>query len=539
MTNQIPWWQEGVIYQIYPRSFLDTTGNGIGDLRGIIRKLDYLKDLGVDAIWLSPINPSPDVDFGYDVSDYLGINPKFGTLDDFKRLVHESEERGIRIIMDLVLNHSSDQHDWFKKSRSSKQNPYKDWYIWQDANSRGGVPNNWQSIFGGKAWEWDEERGQYYYHMFYKEQPDFNWRNPKVQESLLDVFRFWLDLGVKGFRLDVFNLFFKDEKLRNNPANPIGIRPFDRQKHQYDFDQPELIDVLQKIRAVLDSYEDAYAIGETLLGSPETSAGYCGSDLLHQTFNFNFLECPYNPSRFATAIQEWEAALGENNWPNFVLNNHDVKRSATRYGIGEDDERQKVTAALLLTLRGTPFLYYGEEIGMREANIKRSEIHDPIGRYYWPLYKGRDGCRTPMQWEPGKNAGFSNSTPWLPLQKGFKERNVENQNKEPNSLLNFYKHMLAIRRETPALVSGDISFLEGIPKGILAYRRQTPASEAVVLLNFRKADIRCELSEEKRIFQKVFSSKDGLFKNQAVSTVYLKPDEALVMTAFHLDKRGK
>ena len=537
MAKQLPWWQEGVIYQIYPRSFLDTSGNGIGDLNGIIQKLDYLEDLGVDAIWLSPVNPSPDVDFGYDVSDYLNIDPKFGTLDDFKKLVRVGEERNIRIVMDIVLNHSSDQHAWFKKSRSPDENPYKDWYIWQDPDPRGGAPNNWLSIFGGKAWEWDEGRGQYYYHMFYKEQPDLNWRNPKVRDALLDVFRFWLDLGVKGFRLDVFNMYFKDEKLRSNPTNPIGLRPFDRQTHQYDVDQPEMAGVLQKIRNVLDGYEDVYAIGEALFSSPEKSAGYCGTDALHQTFNFKFMDCSYNPNQFKAAVQEWETALGEQKWPNYVLNNHDVKRSATRYGIGEDDERQKVLAALLLSLRGTPFLYYGEEIGMRESDIKRSEIHDPIGRHYWPLYKGRDGCRTPMQWESGENGGFSNSMPWLPLHKDYKIRNVENQNEKPNSLLNFYRHMLAIRRETPALVSGDITLLEGIPNGILAYRRQTPISEAVVLLNFRKADIRCDISEEKRFFQKVLSSKDGLFQNQAVSTVHLKPDEALVMTAFHADSK--
>lgn len=533
MQRQSLWWQEGVIYQIYPRSFKDTTGNGIGDLNGIIQNLDYLAELGVDAIWLSPINPSPDVDYGYDVSDYRAIDPKFGDLDDFKSLIKEGEKRNICLIMDLVLNHSSDQHEWFKGSRSSKKSPYHDCYIWQEAGRRGGAPNNWQSIFGGKAWEWDDQRKQYYYHMFYKEQPDFNWRNPKVRSELLDVFRYWLDIGVKGFRLDVFNVYFKDDQLRDNPTRRMGLRPFDRQVHRYDADQPELMGVLQDIREILDSYGDAYAVGETFLSPPEKAAEYCGADRLHQTFNFKFLECPYQAGCFRNAIQEWERALGEDKWPNYVLNNHDSKRTATRYGIGGKDERLKVAAAMLLTLRGTPFLYYGEEIGMRDGNLERSEIYDPVGKRYWPFYKGRDGCRTPMQWDRSKSAGFTDATPWLPVHKDFPDRNVQRQSEDPQSLLNFYKQLLALRRETPALVNGGLEFIPAMPRGVLAYRRTSPISEAIVLLNFRKTGMRCEIAAQKKLYQKVLSSTDGLYHNQVVATVHLKPEEALVLTAVH------
>ena len=486
MMDDFLWWRDGVIYQIYPRSYADFNGSGTGDLRGIMHKLDYLQDLGVDAVWLSPIHPSPDVDFGYDVSDYNLVDPKFGCTADLKRLVNEADKRGIRLIMDLVLNHTSDQHKWFKQASSSRGNPYRDWYIWANADKNGNPPNNWQSVFGGKAWEWDEVTRQYYYHMFYKQQPDVNWRNPKVRIALLDVFRFWADKGVKGFRLDVFNVYFKDAQLRSNPTRLFGRRPFERQIHLYDFNQPELLDLLHDIRKVLDHYPEAYVVGETFYSTPEKAAGYCGADSLHATFNFDFLESKWDPQQYAQVIQEWEAALGDEKWPTFVLNNHDTIRSATRFGQGEDDERLKVSAALLLTQRGTPFLYYGEEIGMRDIRLNLSQIQDPVGKHYWPFYKGRDGCRAPMQWNASANAGFSTAQPWLPLHPDYHERNVEAQLADENSLLNFYKQLLAIRRTHPELVKGDYQSLTGVPSGVMTYQRNLGDAAALILLNFKR-----------------------------------------------------
>jgi alpha-glucosidase len=487
------WWRDGVIYQIYPRSFADSSGSGIGDLNGISEHLDYLQDLGVDALWLSPINPSPDVDFGYDVSDYNAIDPKFGSMADFENLIHAADKRGIRIVMDLVLNHTSDRHEWFRQSRSARDNPCRDWYIWRDAGEKGEPPNNWQSVFGGRGWQWDAATRQYYYHMFYKEQPDLNWRNPGVRAAMLDVFRFWADKGVKGFRLDVFNVYFKDALFHSNPVKLFGRRPFDKQIHRYDFDQPELMGVLADIRRVLDGYPDCYAVGETFFSTPQKAAGYCGEDSLHAAFNFDFLESRWNPRRYAAVIQAWENALGEDKWPTYVLNNHDTVRSATRFGQGENDERLKVAAAMLLTLRGTPFLYYGEEIGLRDIRLKRSQILDPIGKHYWPFYKGRDGCRAPMQWDSSPNAGFSPSTPWLPLNPDYINRNVKNQSADAGSLLNFYKRLLALRRRRPELVKGTFTLLADTPPGVLAFRRQTDENQALVLLNFRDSTQAMEL----------------------------------------------
>jgi alpha-glucosidase len=484
LKNDFVWWRDGVIYQIYPRSFKDSTGSGIGDLKGIIGKLDYLADLGIDAIWLSPINPSPDVDFGYDVSDYCAIDPKFGTMGDFENLLAAADKLGIRIVMDLVLNHTSDQHSWFKSARRSKDDPYRDWYIWRDAGPSGNPPNNWKSVFGGSGWEWDVHTEQYYYHMFYKQQPDLNWRNPKVRAALLDVFRFWMEKGVKGFRLDVFNVYIKDDQFRSNPTKLIGRRPFDRQIHLYDYDHSELVDLLTDIRKVTDAYADTYVIGETFMGTPEKAAGYCGKDYLHACFDFGFLESSFKPGRLAKAVTDWESALGEDKWPNYVLNNHDTPRTATRFGQKEQDARLKIAAALLLSLRGTPFLYYGEEIGMRDIRLKRGEILDPVGKRYWPIFKGRDGCRAPMQWNASEHAGFSSGDPWLPLHPDYSTRNVALQAQDPSSLLNFYKQLLAFRKTHPVLVHGDIKFLSTSSRHVLAFLRSYKDDSMLVLLNF-------------------------------------------------------
>ena len=490
------WWKDGVIYQIYPRSFADSDGDGIGDLNGIISRLDYLADLGIDAIWLSPINPSPDVDFGYDVADYRDIDPKYGTLADFDRLVETAHQHGIRVIVDLVLNHSSNQHPWFIESRSSLSNPRRDWYIWRDGKDGGKTPpNDWQAVFGGKGWEYDETSGQYYYHMFCKEQPDLNWRNPEVYQEMMDTFRYWADRGVDGFRLDVFNQYFKDEQFRENPKK-LGIRPFDWQKHDHDTNQPEMQQVVADIRAVLDDYAERYAVGETFLPTPEIAASYCGPGKLHATFDFSMLKSPWNPARYLGLVMRQEKLLPEGGWPNYVLNNHDNPRSASRFKAEDNDEQMMVAAAMLLTLRGTPFLYYGEEIGMRDIHVKYSEIRDPLGKRYWPVPVGRDGCRSPMQWNAAANAGFTSGTPWLKLHPDFTSRNAEAQQADRDSLFNFYRALLHIRRAHPALQRGAFEPLTKNPRHVLAYLRQDGDQTIMVLLNFSRTSAEVLLGNE-------------------------------------------
>lgn len=496
MKKDFLWWRDGIIYQIYPRSFADSNNDGIGDLPGITSKLDYLKDLGIDAIWLSPIYPSPDVDFGYDVADYTAIDPKFGTMQDFEKLVKEARKRDIHIILDLVLNHTSDQHPWFIESRKSKDNHYHDWYLWQDPKPDGSEPNNWAAVFGGSGWEYDPDLDQYYYHMFYPAQPDLNWRNPDVRQAMLNVFRFWLKKGVDGFRLDVFNEYFKDAEFRDNPP-AIGIRRFDWQKHIYDTSQPEMYPLLNEIRAILDKHKDAYAVGETFLAKPEDAADYCrGNDKLHAAFNFKFTNSRWHPKRFLNALEEWYACLGEDAWPNNVLSNHDLKRAATRYCLGRADERAKIAAAMLLTIKGTPFIYYGEEIAQRDIPIHRKEdVLDPIGRTFWPLHKGRDGCRAPMQWNSDINAGFSESKPWLPVNGDYLERNVGRQINNPDSVLNFYKQIIAIRKSEPALQRGDFKSLDPGDRFLMAYERSMGEDRLLVILNFSGRDLSFSLPD--------------------------------------------
>jgi len=498
MQEDYLWWRDGVIYQIYPRSFADSNGDGFGDLNGITEKLDYIQSLGVDAIWLSPIYPTPDADFGYDVSNYVDIDPRFGTLADFDRFLEAAHQRGLRIVLDLVLNHTSEEHAWFQESKKDKTNPKRDWYLWRDPAPKGGQPNNWASVFGGPGWEFDRTTGQYYFHMFYKEQPDVNWHNPEVRQAMLDVFRFWLERGVDGFRLDVFNCYFKDEHFRNNPTKP-GIRKFDRLEHIHDIDQPDLLPLLEEIRSILEEYPERYAIGETFEASAEKAARYSTGKRLHAAFNFDFIKLPWKPGLFLKGIQRWENALYPETWPTYVLNNHDVKRIATRIGKGEDDERLKVAAAFLLTQRGTPYLYYGEEIGMRDIPVrKRSEIKDPIGKRYFPFMVGRDGCRSPMQWDNSIQAGFTNGEPWLPVHKNSPQRNVEAQEKDPQSLLHFYHDLLKLRRETPALRRGMTVMLTHDSRAILGYLRQTADQTVLVALNFRKRHIPLVLGAELR-----------------------------------------
>ncbi len=486
--NDFLWWKDGVIYQIYPRSFADSNGDGLGDLSGIISHLDYLVDLGIDAIWLSPIYPSPDKDFGYDVSDYCSVDPRFGNLADFDRLLVQAHQRGIHVILDMVMNHTSNQHEWFKQSSSSRENPKRDWYIWQDH------PNNWQASFGGKAWEHDARTGQYYLHLFTKEQPDVNWRNPEVRKAQLDVFRFWLERGVDGFRLDVFNAYFKHPHFPNNPPK-LGLRGFDRQSHIHDMDQPEMISLLQELRILLDSYPERYAVGETYLVTPQKTLSYCGPDKLHAAFSFDFTTVtselavalkiyPWNPTWILQKILSREQAFSAAGvWPTNVMSNHDLPRAASRYARGENDAQARIAMALLLTLRGTPFIYYGEEIGMRDIHLHRNEILDPSGKNYWPLYKGRDGCRSPMQWNDRPFAGFSSARPWLPVNPNHIHRNVVAQQIDPNSLFNFTRKLLSLRRSFPALHRGDFVPLK-TRRGVLSYLRTIKEQTSLVAMNF-------------------------------------------------------
>lgn len=499
MSDNFIWWRDGIIYQIYPRSFADSNGDGIGDLPGITAKLDYLADLGIDAIWLSPFYPTPDADFGYDISDHTDVDPRFGTLADFDELVAQAHRRNLRVVLDMVMNHTSDQHPWFIESRSSRDNPKRDWYIWKEPSpsqgegrvrvggGRRGV-NNWQAAFGGSAWEFDPATGQYYLHSFLKEQPDVNWRNPEVRQAQLDVFRFWLERGVDGFRLDVFNAYFKDAQFRNNPPK-FGLRGFDRQQHLHDLDQPEMVPFLQELRTLLDTYPERYAVGETYLATPEKITKYAGDDRLHAAFSFDFtshdLVYPWN-SRFVmekiTLRDKTFDAAGI--WPTTVMSNHDLPRAASRYARGKHDHQPLIAMTLLLTLRGTPFMYYGEEIGMRDISLKRSEILDPPGKKYWPVYKGRDGCRSPMQWSDAPFAGFSSASSWLPVHPNYADRNVAAQQENPNSLFNFTKRLIALRREYAALRLGTFRILFCVDTGVLAFERQLGDQRILVYVNF-------------------------------------------------------
>lgn len=480
------WWKHGVICEIWPRSFYDTNGDGSGDLQGIIKKLDYLAELGIDGIWLGPINKSPMVDSGYDVADYRSIDPIYGTMADFEQLLAEAHKRKIHIIMDLVVNHTSDQHDWFKESLSSCDNPKRDWYIWHDGK-KGRAPTNWKALVGGSVWQWDRATKQYYLHSFLKTQPDLNWRNPAVRQEIYDTMRFWLDKGVDGFRCDILNYFLKDDQWRDNPTSLAAGIFNGFQKHLYSRSQPGMEEILKQMRAVLDGYQDRMMVGEVYVAQdgPAMAAAYMGDgDLCHLSFEFSLLFTKWDAVRFKEMINRWYTVLPAKGWPCNVLSNHDQPRAVTRYAAGPDTQkRAKVMAALLLTLRGTPFLYYGEEIGMPDSPIRRSDVMDTIGKMYWPIVKGRDGERNPMQWNSGTFAGFSTVKPWLPLNADYSAANVESQDKDPLSVLNFYRKLIALRRAQPALQKGDFEFVEA-DGDIMVYRRIYENKSIYIILNF-------------------------------------------------------
>jgi alpha-glucosidase len=477
------WWQKEIVYQIYPRSFQDSNEDGVGDLRGIISRLDHLEWLGVKIIWLSPIYPSPMADFGYDISDYTGIHPLFGSTADFDELLQQVHNRGMKLLLDLVPNHTSDKHPWFLESRSSKDNPKRNWYIWHDAAADGGPPNNWLAMFGGTAWEWDEQTGQYYYHAFLKEQPDLNWRNEEVQEEMMKVMRYWLDKGVDGFRVDVMWHMVKDRLFRNNPPNPYyepHMATYEQLLPVYSTDQPEVHELVQKMRHVLEEYHERMMIGELYLPIHKLVA-YYGTDNngAHLPFNFMLLQMPWDAAKIASAIDEYEGVLPLQGWPNWVLGNHDQPRITSRVGRSQ----ARIAAMLLLTLRGTPTVYYGDEIGMVDVPIPFDEVIDPQGLNMPDKNLSRDPARTPMQWDGTENAGFSTTKPWLRISRTFQRYNVQVQKEDRFSILNLYKRLIALRQSEPSLMVGDYIPLYA-DQQMLAYVREANGSDSfLVMLN--------------------------------------------------------
>jgi alpha-glucosidase len=516
-TDDHDWWKNAVFYEIYPRSFSDSNGDGIGDLNGISSKLDYLRDLGVDAIWITPCFPSPQVDFGYDVSNYLNIDPMYGTLADFDELVHEAKKRNIRIILDFVVNHTSDQHPWFLDSKSSRTSAHRDWYVWRDGKGPGQPPNNWVSTFGGSAWKFDLTTNQYYYHFFYPQQPDLNWRNLAVKDAMFDVTRFWYKRGVAGFRLDAVDILFEDPNLRDNPILKPGRNAFGDpiEQNKYNTKLPEVHQVLQGLRKIADEY-NAVLIGETWTDNLSELNQYYGHDNNELQLPMDFLFTMVNklsPAEFRKQIAEINSASG---WPTFVISNHDIARSYDRYGDGKhNDQITKLMAALYLTLRGTPIMYYGEEIGMKTTPPTRKEdVKDPIGRTGWPKEKGRDGERTPMQWNTSQNAGFTTGKPWLPVPPTYKTHNVATESKDPNSILQFYKRVLQLRHTNPALLNGNYTPINEDNPNVLSYLRLHNNEGVVVALNMSSTRQRVSLE----LKANGFTSAKGLVRS-GTSTV--------------------
>lgn len=493
LHDQEPWWRHAVIYEIYPRSFQDSNGDGIGDLNGIVERLDYLQWLGVDAIWISPLYPSPQVDFGYDISDYENIDPQYGTLADFDRLLAEAQRRGIRVIMDMVMNHTSDQHPWFVESSSSRDHPKRDWYVWRDGAPGGGPPNNWTSMFGHSAWEYDDRTGQYYYHRFYAQQPDLNWHNPEVEKAMFACVRFWLDRGVAGFRLDAVPSLFEDPELRDAEllpgTNAYGDRNQDPSRYE---NLPDDHGVMRHLRSMIDSYEgERVLIGETYLNSiRELDQWYGGAqhNELHLPMDMQvgFIDT-LDVNLFRQRILEAETKI-DGNQPLFVFDNHDHPRSWSRYGDGVHDEAiARIFAAILFTTRSTAMMYYGQEIGMTTTPPARKEdVKDPIGIKGWPEEKGRDGERTPMQWDGTRNAGFSEADrPWLPVAGDAAEKNVAAQREDSESLLHWYRQLIALRKNEPALCGGEITMLDTGNPSVLSYLRRAPEGRSILIaLNF-------------------------------------------------------
>lgn len=527
MRENFPWWRSGVLYQVYPRSFQDSDGDGVGDLRGIITRLPYLRELGVDALWLSPIFPSPMEDFGYDISDYTGIDPLFGMLDDFDTLVAAAHDLGLKVVLDLVPNHTSDNHPWFIESRSSRNNPKRDWYIWRDGRGEGAPPNNWLSEFGGSSWEFDAHTGQYYYHAFLRAQPDLNWRNPDVRRAMQDIMSFWLRRGVDGFRVDVMWHLIKDDLLRDNPENPDfaqGHQPYERLIPLYSTDRPEVHAVIAEMRQVVDEFDDRVLIGEIYL-PPEKLVAYYGRDLAgaHLPFNFALISTPWTAQAIAKLIDGYENALPPGAWPNWVLGNHDRQRIASR--VGHDQAR--VAAMLLLTLRGTPTLYYGDEIGLPQVEIPPDRARDPWERNLPGLGVGRDGCRTPMQWDSTPHAGFTTGEPWLPLDKNFARDNVAIERRDPTSMFSLYRALIDLRRIRLELAIGVYRQVS-VTSELLVFEREHQGQRLLVALNFGAASVATVIHVRGRVLLSTFMDRqaqtvDGMLELRDAEGIILEP----------------
>ena len=516
--QEIAWWQRGIVYEIYPRSFQDSNGNGIGDLAGILQRLDYLAELGIDAIWITPFYPSPMADFGYDVANYCGVDPLFGTMEDFDRLIGEAHLRGLKVILDFVPNHTSDQHPWFLQSRSSRDNSKRNWYLWRDR------PNNWLSHFGGSGWTWHETTEQYYYHSFLKEQPDLNWRNPDVRAAMFDALRFWLRRGVDGFRVDVMWLLIKDDQFRDNPPNP-GFHAGEPSNYPllpvYNADRDEVHEVVTEMRNVVGSFPGRVLIGEIYLPI-EQLMKYYGTNLdgAHLPFNFQLLQTVWTAEAVASVISEYYAALPGGAWPNWVLGNHDRARIATRVGAGQ----ARTAAMLLLTLPGTLTIYYGEEIGMTDVPIAPEEAHDPAGKNEPGIGAGRDAERTPMPWDDSPLAGFTTGKPWLPLGADHKERNVALLEQDQHSILRLYRKLIALRRSNPVLVSGKLQAITA-ESNLLRYERSGSGERLLILLNLSNSPAQAIMASG-IIIASTFLDREG---EKVDGSVELSPAEGLVI----------
>lgn len=491
------WWRGAVIYQIYPRSYKDTDGDGVGDLPGIIDRLDYIASLGVDAIWIAPFFKSPMADFGYDIADYRDVDPLFGTLEDFDRLLADAHARGLKVMIDQVLSHTSIEHAWFKESRSSRDNRKADWYVWADAKPDGSPPNNWLSIFGGVAWQWEPRRGQYYLHNFLGSQPDLNFHHPEVRAATLDNVKFWLDKGVDGLRLDAINFCFHDRLLRDNPPRPPELRigrgfspdnPYAFQYHVHNNTQHEALGFLEELRALLDRYPEATTLGEISSDdSLATMAEYVGDGRLHMGYSFELLTEDFTAGYIRDTVQALETSMPDG-WPCWAISNHDVQRAVTRWNTrnGNGDAASGAFAQLLLalvvSLRGSVCLYQGEELGLSEAEVPYEALQDPYGIAFWPNFKGRDGCRTPMPWDGTAHAGFSDATPWLPLPARHRERSVAQQEQAPDSVLHAARRLLCWRKTQPALQWGTMQMLD-TPEPILAFVRRMGDEALLVAFN--------------------------------------------------------
>lgn len=496
--SQAPWWRGAVIYQIYPRSFLDTNGDGVGDLPGILDRLDYVASLGVDAIWVSPFFRSPMADFGYDIADYRDVDPLFGSLADFDALVARAHELGLKVVIDQVLSHTSEQHAWFQESRQDRGNPRADWYVWADARPDGSPPNNWLSIFGGVAWQWEPRRGQYYLHNFLPEQPDLNFHNPQVQDAALDVLRFWLDRGVDGFRLDAINFCFHDRQLRDNPAKPPERRtgrgfspdnPYAFQYHWHNNTQPENVDFLARIRSLTDRYPGTMTLGEiSSEDSLATMAEYCAPGRLHMGYSFELLTEDFSVAHIRDTVQALERQVGDG-WPCWAVSNHDVARAVSRWG-GDAAGPAFATllTALVCSLRGSVCIYQGEELGLTEAQVPFEQLRDPYGIAFWPTFKGRDGCRTPMPWSDDAHGGFSTVAPWLPVPPSHLRLSVAAQEADPGSALHAFRRFMAWRRTQPALRWGGVRFID-TAEPVLAFVRELDGEAVLAAFNLGAAPV--------------------------------------------------